>query len=144
MKNKEMISGELVDRPCFFAFKDAQNNEIMWLIPISSKYDKYKDIYDKNVEKYGKCTIIRFGEVLGKQAAFLIQNMCPSTDKYIREVYVDKNNVPISIDNRIVHDVITNAKDVLGKVNRGTKLIFPDVLKIKALLLEQLKFDNAE
>ena len=139
MKNKEFVYGQFIDRPCFFAFKDVQNPDIMWLIPISSKYDKYKNIYDKNVKRYGKCTIIRFGEVLGRQAAFLIQNMCPATEKYIREVYVDKNNVPINIDNRIIHDVMTNAKDVLGKVNRGTKLIFPDVLNIKKSLLLQLE-----
>ena len=145
MRNKEIVDGKYADRPCFFAFRDNQNEAILWLIPISSRYDKYKRIYDKNIERYGKCTTIRFGEVLGTQAAFLISNMCPATEKYIREVYIDKNNKPISIDNRIVRDVVTNAKDVLAKVNRGTKLIFPDVLTIKkALLVDLEKNQNSE
>jgi hypothetical protein len=72
------------------------NQEILWLVPISSKYAKYKAIYDKKVEKYGNCNTIRFGVVLSTQAAFLIQNMCPVTSKYITEIYVDKNNTPNS------------------------------------------------
>ena len=64
--------------------------------------------------------------------------MCPATKDYIRDIYVDKNNIPVNIDNRVAQDVISNAKDVLGRVNRGSKLIFPDVLKIKAILLSKL------
>ena len=144
MKNKEVISGQSFDRPCFFAFQDTQSKDILWLIPISSKYDKYKKVYDKSVSRYGFCTTIRFGKVLGTQAAFLIQNMCPATEKYIREIYVDKNNTPINIDNRIVQDVVVNAKDVLGRVNRGARLIFPNVMGIKKALLLQLDSAKAE
>ena len=139
MQNKETVDGKLADRPCFFAFKDTIHTDILWLVPISSKYEKYKAIYDKNIQRYNRCQFIRFGEVLGKQAAFLIQNMCPVTDKYIREIYVDKNNNPVKIDNRIVEDVVSNAKDVLAKVNRGAKLIFTDALAIKRTLLAELK-----
>ena len=138
MKNKEAVNGVLIDRPCFFAFRDKENQDIMWLVPISSQYDKYKKIHDKNVEKYGFCTTIRFGTVIGTMAAFLIQNMCPAIDKYIREIYVDKNNVPIAIDNRVIQDVISSASEVLARVKRGSKLIFPDIAKIKQILLEEL------
>jgi len=138
MQNKEIVDGRQTDRPCFFAFKDALHEDILWLIPISSKYDKYKSIYDKNIAKYGRCEFIRFGNVLGTQAAFLIQNMCPITEKYIKEVYVDKNDIPVQIDNRIVNDIVLNAKNVLAKVKRGVKLVFPDVLDIKKTLLNEL------
>ena len=138
MKNKEAIEGNLADRPCFFAFCDTKKQDILWLVPISSKYDKYKKIYDRNMERYGSCTTIRFGQALGKQAAFLIQNMCPATEKYIRGIYADKNNTPIHIDNRVVQDVVNNAKSVLAKAKRGAKLIFPDVLSIEKSLLAQL------
>jgi len=138
MKNKEKIDSKFVDSPCFFAFRDVKDKDIIWLIPISSRHEKYKKIYDKNIAKYGQCTTIRFWQVLGREAAFLIQNMCPATEKYIREVYVDKYNSPINIGNRIIQDVVTNAKAVISKVNRGKKLIFPDVLSIKNALLADL------
>jgi hypothetical protein len=135
----DIIGGVLHRRPCFFVFIDRSNENILWLVPISSRYEKYKVIYDKKVEKYGRCNTIRFGTVLGAQAAFLIQNMCPVIPRYILEVYADKNNVPIRIDGRVVRDVISNARAVLAMVERGANLVFPDVKKIRNVLLQQLK-----
>jgi len=138
MHNKEAVDGVLRDRPCFFVFRDSEIPEISWLVPISSNHTKYKALYDKKVERYKRCNTIRFGEVLGKQAAFLIQNMCPVTENYIREVYVDKNGVAIQIDGRISQDVITNAREVLAISKRGAKIVFPDVNAIHKALREQI------
>lgn len=138
MRNKEVVDGILRDRPCFFAFQDSITPEILWLVPISSNYTKYKSLHDKKVERYKRCNTIRFGEVLGKQAAFLIQNMCPITKNYIREVYVDKNGVEIQVDGRIAQDVITNAREVLAISKRGAKIIFPDIDAIHKVLCEQI------
>ena len=138
MQNKEVITGAMYDRPCFFAFQDNKIPEIFWLVPISSNYEKYKKLFDKKVLRYGKCNTIRFGEVLGRQAAFLIQNMCPVTERYIREVYVDKNGTPIQIDGRTVDDVITNAREVLAIAKRGAQIVFPDIKAIHAALCNQL------
>ena len=139
MRNKETIEGVAHDRPCFFAFNDGANPEILWLVPISSNYAKYRELYDKKVKRYGRCNTIRFGAVLGQQAAFLIQNMCPVTEEYIREVYVDKNGVAIQIDGRTVHDVITHARQVLAITRRGARIIFPDVNAIHNALHERLE-----
>jgi len=144
MRNKEVVDGVLRDRPCFFVFQDSITPEILWLVPISSNYTKYKALHDKKVERYKKCNTIRFGKVLGKQAAFLIQNMCPVTESYIREVYVDKNGVEIQIDGRIAHDVITNAREVLAISKRGAKIIFPDVTAIHKVLREQIAQQKAK
>jgi hypothetical protein len=138
MRNKETINGVMHNRPCFFVFRDGLMPEILWLIPISSNYEKYKHLYDKKVLRYGKCNTIRLGEVLGKQAAFLIQNMCPVTEDYIFEVYVDKNGVPIKIDDRTVDDVISNAREVLAISKRGVKIIFPDITTIFKTLRQKL------
>ena len=42
MENKE--GGNKI--PCYFCFRDRKNKEIIWFVPISTKYDKYKKIYD--------------------------------------------------------------------------------------------------
>lgn len=76
--------------------------------------------------------------VLGRNTAFLIQNMCPATDKYLT-AYIDKNNTPIQIDNRIAEDVAKNAREVLGMAKRGAKVVFPDIFKIYAGLEAQLQ-----
>lgn len=133
MKNKDMINGVPHNRPCFFAFPDSKVPKIYWIVPISSKYEKFKQIEEKKIQKYGRCNTIRFGTVLGRNTAFLIQNMCPATEKYLT-AYIDKNNQPIRIDERIAADVIKNAREVLSMAKRGAKVIFPDVFKIYRVL----------
>jgi len=144
MRNKEVVDGVLRDRPCFFVFQDSETLEILWLVPISSNYTKYKALYDKKVKRYKKCNTIRFGEVLGKQAAFLIQNMCPVTESYVREVYVDKYGTAIQVDGRITQDVIANAREVLAISKRGVKIIFPDVNAIHKALRKQIAQQKAQ
>ncbi len=138
MKNKDVIDGVPHNRPCFFAFPDKQNPEIYWVVPISSKYEKYKRIEQSKIQKYGKCETIRFGTVLGRNTAFLIQNMCPATKKYLI-AYIDKNNMPIRIDNRLAEDVSRNAQAVLAMAKRGAKVVFPDIFQIYRGLEQQLQ-----
>lgn len=137
MKNKNMIYGYPHKRPCFFAFPDSKNHDIYWIVPISSQYDKFKRIEQNKITKYGRCNTIRFGTVLGRNTAFLIQNMCPATNEYLTP-YIDRNNRPVRIDNRVAADVIKNARDVLAMAKRGAKVIFPDVFKIYHGLEQQL------
>ena len=143
MRNREIVNGVMHDRPCFFVFQDSVMTEILWLVPISSNYKKYKGLYDKKVIRYGKCNTIRFGDMLGKQAAFLIQNMCPVTKQYIRETYIDKNGIPIQIDERVVEDVISNAREVLAITKRGIKIVFPDINTIHTELCKQIALQKA-
>ncbi len=138
MKNKDTIDGVSHSRPCFFAFTDSKVPEIFWMVPISSKTVKYKRIAETKEQKYGKCETIRFGVVLGRNTAFLIQNMCPATKNYLT-AYMDKNNCPIRIDDRIALDVEQNARSVLAKARRGAKVIFPDVLKIYEVLTQKFE-----
>ena len=83
MQNKEKVNGQLHDRPCFYAFQDS-NTQLFWMIPFSSQVSKFKGIYNKKMQKYHRCDTIIFGEVLGHEKAFLIQNMCPITEKYMK------------------------------------------------------------
>lgn len=141
MKNKDMIDGSLHSRPCFFAFSDSKISDIYWIVPISSKYEKFKIVERNKIKRFGRCNTIRFGEVLGRNTAFLIQNMCPATIKYLTP-YMDKNDLPIRIDNRVAADVIKNARDVLAIAKRGSQVIFPDVFKIYSILEQQLQLQS--
>ena len=143
MQNKDTIDGVPHSRPCFFAFPDARIPEIYWIVPISSKYEKYKRIEQDKIKKHGRCNTIRFGTVLGRNTAFLIQNMCPATEKYLTP-YIDKNKQPIQVDGRVAADVEKNARSVLALAKRGAKVIFPDVFTIFKGLEQQLQQAEAE
>lgn len=47
MKNKE--NGN--KRPCYYCFKSKEHDDIIWFIPISTKVEKYKKIYDDKIKK---------------------------------------------------------------------------------------------
>ena len=143
MQNKDTIDGVPHSRPCFFAFPDARIPEIYWIVPISSKYEKYKRIEQDKIKKHGRCNTIRFGTALGRNTAFLIQNMCPATEKYLTP-YIDKNKQPIQVDGRVAADVEKNARSVLALAKRGAKVIFPDVFAIFQGLEQQLQQAEAE
>ena len=139
MHNKEQINGELHDRPCFFAFNDIKTPELMWLIPFSSKSDKFQRIYDSKMKKNKRCDTIVFGDVLGHRKAFLIQNMCPAIPKYINSEYIDsKSKSAVRISGNLEKELISKAKHVLMLQRQGKKLIFPDVLSIEATLINKL------
>jgi hypothetical protein len=131
MGNKGVLNG----RPCFYSFMDSRTR-LYWMIPISSKVQKYKDLYENKVKKYGKCDTLAFGEVLGIERAFLIQNMCPATASYIGEQYMQKkSNLPVRVDIFFEEELVKKARMVLRLHRNGVKLIFPDILSIEKALL---------
>lgn len=136
MRNKEAINGQAHNRPCFYAFKEDKTG-LYWMIPISSQVAKFKGYYNAKVQRYGKCDTLAFGEVLGFEKAFLIQNMCPITEKYISNEYIDRNaNLPVRVNGVFEQELISKAKKVLALHRHGIKLLFADVLKIEKELLK--------
>lgn len=135
MQNKESINGTFHDRPCFYAFQDTKTG-IFWMIPCSSQVDKYRRYYNQKTSKYGNCDTISFGNILGHEKAFLIQNMCPVSPKYIKNEYKDsQRNIPVKVDGVFEKDLIKKARKVLILERKGIKLIFPDVLEIERQLI---------
>ena len=128
-------------RPCYFCFKSKENDKIIWFIPISTKVEKYQKIYENKIQKQKKLgkkpsidTIV-FGYVSNVYSTFLIQNMFPVTEEYIENQYL-KNNVPITLSNKLQKEIIYKANKVLGLYNHGMKnIIFPDIDKILKQLL---------
>lgn len=137
MQNKENGT----KRPCYFCFKSKENDKIIWFIPVSTKVEKYKKIYDKKIEtqkKLGKnpsIDTIVFGYVSNTYSTFLIQNMFPVTEEYIENQYI-KNNIAITLSNKLQQEIIHKANKVLGLYKHGMKkIIFPDIDKILKQLL---------
>ena len=136
MQNKETVNGIPHDRPCFYSFFDNMTS-LFWMIPISSKVQKFKAIYQNKMQKYGRCDTIVFGEVLGHEKAFLLQNMCPVTQKYIVSEYIDSRaNIPVRISKGLESELAKKANKVLNLHRQGIRLIFPDISSIEASLSE--------
>jgi len=125
-------------RPCYFCFRDRQNIEIIWFVPISTKYDKYKKIYDIKKKKSGNRPVYNFvfGNVLGKKAVFLIQNIFPTTLEYIEKKYTN-SNIDVEIPEIVKDEVITKALRVVTLAKDGIQIPFYDINEMKNILLKQ-------
>ena len=134
MGNKE--SG--TKRPCYFCFRDKFNKEIIWFVPISTKYEKYKSIYNYKKQKQHRVYNFVFGEVVGKKSVFLIQNLFPTTEKYILEKYTTGNK-DVEIALNVKNKVIAYARQVIMMAERGINIPFYDIIEMKNILLANRK-----
>ena len=141
MQNKE--NG--VKRPCFFFFWDTNIDDLYWFIPISSKIEKYKLIYEKKIKKQldnnkkPNVDTLVFGEVNSENRVFLIQNMFPIIEKFISDTY-NRNNKPVRISYELQEEIEFKANKVFTLVRKGNKgLVFPDIINIKNIMINELK-----
>jgi len=131
MENKE--NGN--KRPCYFCFNDPEDDKIIWFVPISSKVDKYKTIYENKKKKQKKIYNFVFGKVLGKEKTFLIQNIFPTTEKYIESKYQNKMQ-DVEITKSLKKEIIETSMNVIKLSKKGINIPFYDILEMKETLLK--------
>lgn len=140
MTNKETANGEVHNRPCYYSFQDDDEKQIFWMIPVSSQIDKYLDEYNKSMKKYNMCDTISFGYLKGELNAFLLQNMCPITCKYVlnQYLYADSQK-PVHIPNDLKRELNAKARKILRLALKGKKLTFTNILEMRQELLTELQ-----
>lgn len=85
------------------------------------------------------CDNISFGYILGEKRAFLPQNLFPVTEKYIDNIYLDKNTShPINIPADLMAELNAKARKKIRYNQMGKKLGLSNALGI----LEELKKDT--
>ena len=138
LTNKEIVDGIKHNRPRYYSFQDDEDKHIFWMIPVSSQTDKYTDEYNKSIERYHVCDTISFGYLKGEYTAFLLQNMCPITSKYIlnQYFYSDSPN-PVCIPNDLKRELNAKARKILRLAKKGKKLTFTNILEMRQKLLSE-------
>lgn len=123
-------------RPCYFCFRDRREKSIIWFVPISTKYEKYKKIYEDKKLKNGNKPVYNFvfGKVLGKKAVFLIQNIFPTIEKYIEEKYRNANK-DVEIPTIVKDEIIRTSLRVVRLAEDGINIPFYDIIEMKNILL---------
>lgn len=87
------------------------------------------------MSKNKRCDTIVFGNVLGYEKAFLIQNMFPITEIYIESEYLDVNHHPVMLERTFEKTLLKKAKKVLLLERQGKRLLFPASLVIEQSLI---------
>ena len=126
------------NRPHYYCFEDTSIG-IYWMIPLSSRIDKYRRIMEKK-EKAGKpCDILHIVKLDdSRESAFLIQDMFPITEEYIEREYTIAGNHLMLTSEHTAREIERKARKVVGMLKRGIKFTptQPDVMAILKKLKE--------
>lgn len=90
--------------------------------------DKYRNLLEEKLKRYKVYDDLGFGYVQGREAAFLLQNICPVTEKYIIEKYIDEHTgKDVSIPNDLMRKIDAKSKKIINKYYQGTKIVITDL-----------------
>ena len=116
-------------RPHYYAIEDLNDKGIFWMIPISSKVEKYKKIIDYKIKKSGKCITIVIGLFAGEERAFLIQNAFPISVGYLDHIHT-VGGKPVSIHKILDKELRTNLKEAIAITKSGYKVFYADIDRV--------------
>ena len=121
-------------RPTYFTIKD---EDILWFIPLSSKVEKYRNIVNNKINKFGFCDTILIEKVFDDESVILLQNAFPTLEKYIDHVHT-VDGVPLSVPTDLQNEIKRLFKNMIGLKKRGTNLFFTDIDTLKQKMLEEI------
>lgn len=124
------------NRPYYCSIIDSDG--IIWLIPLSTQIDSYKQKIARDEQKFGAggCLLYHTGTIMGKERVFLIGNMFPVTDTYIKKPYTFSNIHYIIQNQDLIKQVGKRANKFLALVKQGRFKPNLDIIKIKTDLLK--------
>ena len=122
-------------RPTYYCLKDEKTG-LLWVVPMSSRAEKYIGFMQKDIDRYGKCLKIVIGEYASVNAVFLIQNMFPILPIYIDHIHLVKQN-PVPVNTRLQTIINRNFRELLRLHRRGVIIVFPDILRLEKLMIEE-------
>ncbi|MFR5601068.1 MAG: type III toxin-antitoxin system CptIN family toxin [Lachnospiraceae bacterium] len=128
-------------RPHYLALQDTKFSQIFWMVPVSSRFIKYKKIHDDQIKKYKKCTKIVLGKCGGWNAAFLIQNAFPITADYFDHIHTSKG-FPLTLHESTAKSITRNLRNNLRLHERGIKLFYADIDRIYHLMVQKIEIPN--
>lgn len=121
------------NRPHYYALYD-DISKLYWMIPMSSRIEKYRAIIETRKKKNQPCDILHIAKLdNGKEGVFLIQDIFPVTEDYIERKYTIAENHLCVTSEHLIDTIAKKAKNVLTLIRKGVILnpTQPNVLKIE-------------
>ena len=91
-----------------------------------------------NFLMYLKIILLWLIKRLGKKAVFLIQNIFPTTEKYIEKKYIN-SNIDVEIPEIVKEEVITKSLRVVNLAEDGINIPFYNIIEMRDILLNNNK-----
>lgn len=135
--NDKHMNNKSESRPHYYAVKDSDG--IYWMIPISSKVDKFKAKIEEVEGKSGKgnCFLFAIAPVSGRDRAFIISEMFPVTAGYILRPYTVSGKPYIIQSKEIQRTISKKARRFISMVERGLVKSPLGIQEVKRRLLEK-------
>ena len=137
MEEPFLKGNKSANRPHYYCIPEADTN-IYWMIPLSSRVEKYKNIMLKLQRAKKSCNALHIA-LLGndKESVFLIQDIFPVTEKYIEREYTIGGIHFILRNEQEIKTIENKSKVVIKMLKQGIKFTptQPNVLA----MLEKLK-----
>ena len=127
------------NRPHYYCF-EVTHKGIYWMIPLSSRIDKYSRIVEKKQQAGKPCDILHIVKLDdSRESVFLIQDMFPITEEYIEREYTIAGNHLMLTSEHTARTIEQKARKVLAMLKRGVKFTptQPDVIAILGKLIEK-------
>lgn len=120
-------------RPHYYAVKI---NDLLWMVPMSTKTEKYKEKITKEEEKHGKgnCVYYHTGVIAGIERAFIISGMLPITSEYIAKTYDVDHRPYIVQDKRLKRQLRSKVMRYIRLLEQGKLKDQNNVLQIRKTL----------
>ena len=119
-------------RPHYYCYEDERTG-IYWMIPLSSRVEKYRKIMAKRENERKSCDIIHIARLdNGRENAFLIQDMFPITEQYIEDEYRIAGNPLVLTSEHTAKIIEKKAKKVMHMLEHGVRFTptQPDIFAI--------------
>ena len=129
------------NRPHYYCFEN-QTNGIYWMIPLSSRVEKYKKIIDKKKRENKPCDILHLVKLDDdRESVFLLQDMFPIIEDYIEREYTIAGNHLILTSEHVVREIDQKARKVIGMLKRGVMFTSTQP-NVNNILLKLKKFSK--
>jgi hypothetical protein len=133
------INYDSTSRPHYFAFLDVKTS-LYWLVPCSSKVEKYEKIIRAKQENRKPTDAIKVVTIQDRKCVLLFQDMFPTNIKYIKEQYLRGGQKVYVADPMIVLELEKTARKIINLLRRGIRFTptQPDVALIEKIMLDEL------
>ena len=125
----------------------SSNKTLLWMVPISSRVEKYELEIARQKQKYGACDKVQIVWLnTGKRAA-LIQNIIPCTPRYVDGKYINLQTGTVEkIDQADLRRVCISARKliVLHRCAPKCGFLFTDIFGIAHALLQDVRERNTK
>lgn len=128
-------------RPHYYCLKG--EDEFYWMIPLSSRVDKYKKIIAKYKKNKRDCDILYVTELTHhRESAFLIQDVFPITEEFIEREYIIDGSPLCVTDEKDIRIILQKANRVIKLRQNGVKFTSTqaNIEKMKEKLMKTKEF----